>query len=79
MLVRIVAVLAVALIAGFAFIPWLFDHVVMAPASNDFFLYHWLSALSRHFAAVPSDLVKPFHVSVINLRLASQFFLQCEL
>ncbi len=79
MLVRIVAVWAVVLIVGFAFIPWLFDHVVMAPASNDFFLYHWLATLSGHFVPVPGDLVKPFHVSVINLRLASQFFLQCEL
>lgn len=79
MLARIVAVWAVVLIVGFAFIPWIFDHVVMAPASNDFFLYHWLASLSSHFVPVPADFVKPFHVSVINLRLASQFFLQCEL
>ncbi len=79
MLVRVVAVWAAVLIVGFAFIPWLFDHVVMAPASNDFFLYHWLATLSGNFVPVPSDLTEPFHVSVINLRLASQFFLQCEL
>lgn len=78
-IVRIVAAWVAVLILGFAFIPWLFDHVVMAPASDDFFLYHWLASLSGHFVPVHTDLVRPFHVSVINLKLASQFFLQCEL
>lgn len=79
MLIRIIVVWTALLVLGFAFIPWLFDHVVMAPASSNFFLYRWLAALSGHFIPVPADLVRPFHVSVINLKLASQFFLQCEL
>ena len=79
MLIRIIVVWTALLVLGFAFIPWLFDHVVMAPTSNNFFLYRWLAALSGHFIPVPADLVRPFHVSVINLKLASQFFLQCEL
>lgn len=79
MLIRIIAAWAVLFVLGFVFIPWLFDHVVMAPASSDFFLYRWLARFAGTFGVVPAELTKPFHVSIINIRLASQFFLQMEL
>ena len=79
MLIHIIVVWGVFLLACFGFVPWLFDHVIMAPSRPDFFLYR----LFRHFSEVssfmPGQLVEPFHVTIINIRLASQFFLHMEL
>ena len=79
MLIRILVVWGVLLVAGFAFVPWLFDHVVMAPTRDDFFLYRLFARFAHRFPMLPTDLTTPFHVSIINIRLASQFFLQMEL
>ena len=38
-LVRVFTALGVFIIGGFAFVPWIFKHVVMAPIDNGFFLY----------------------------------------
>ena len=38
MILRCLAALAVFLLAGFIFVPWIFDHIVMAPCRDDFFL-----------------------------------------
>ena len=78
-LARCAVALAVAACAAFAFVPWLFDHIVMAPSRGDFFLYRWLADLGSLSAVMPEDLSKPFHVSVININLASQFFLHISL
>lgn len=79
MLVRVFCALGAFVIGGFAFIPWLFEHVVMAPIDNNFFLYRWLAKASQALAIVPDDLTRPFHVDIINIRLSSQFFLHMSL
>lgn len=78
-LIRVIAAWGVLFVGGFALMPWLFDNVVMAPASGDFCLYRWLAHFAGTFSAVPGELTQPFHVDIINIRLASQFFLQMEL
>ena len=40
MILRCLIALGIFLLLGFAFIPYLFDHVVMAPCQEDFFLSH---------------------------------------
>ena len=67
-LVRVFTALGVFIIGGFAFVPWIFKHVVMAPIDNDFFLYRWLAKASSMFKMVPDDLTRPFHVDIINMR-----------
>lgn len=79
MLIRILIVWGVFLLAGFGFIPWLFDHIIMAPSRPDFFLYRMFVRFSQSFSLMPGELTAPFHVTIINIRLASQFFLHMEL
>lgn len=79
MLIRVIIALSIFVVGGFAFIPWLFNHVVMAPIHNDFFLYRWLAKAAEMFSVVPDDLTRPFHVTIININLASQFFLHMTL
>ena len=79
MLIRVLVVLAVLVVGGFGFIPWIFEHVVMAPSRNDFFLYTWMSKGASALAMLPDDLKRPFHVDIINIQLSSQFFLHMTL
>lgn len=79
MILRCLIALAVFLVLGFAFIPWLFDHVVMAPCHDDFFLYRAISGLAFHTSVVPEFLGQPFRVDVINIKLSSQLFMHFTL
>lgn len=65
-LVRIIIVLLVAFIASFCFTPWLFEKIILAPTSSDFFLYKYLELL-------PNFSKSEFHVDIININVASQF------
>ena len=79
MLVRIFIALGVFMLLGFMFIPYLFDHVVMAPSRGDFFLYRWIAEAGQSLSFVPDFMGKPFRVDVINIKLASQFFIHMSL
>lgn len=79
MLIRVLTALGIFVVGGFAFIPWIFNHVVMAPSRGDFFLYRWLAKVASLARVVPDELMKPFHVDIININLASQFFLHMTL
>lgn len=79
MLIRILISLGICMLVGFLFIPYLFDHVVMAPSRDDFFLYRWIAELGSRFSMIPDFLNKPFTVHVININLASQFFIHMTL
>ncbi len=79
MLVRSFIAIAILVGGGFAFIPWLFDHVIMAPCRNDFFLYRYLAKLSSIVPLAPDNFTEQFNVSIINIKLPSQFFLQVSL
>lgn len=78
-LMRVIIVLVVLIIVGFAFIPDIFDKVVMAPIADDFFFYRFLNRLSAIAPIVPDTLSEPFHVDIINIKLASQFFMHITL
>ena len=79
MILRCLIALGIFLLLGFAFIPYLFDHVVMAPCQEDFFLYGFISEMAAGTSFVPEFLQKPFHVDVINIKLPSQLFMHVTL
>lgn len=58
----------------FIFMPRLFDSVILAPCRADFPLYRLQDRLSEAWTGDNAGVV-PFHVSLINIRLASQFFI----
>jgi len=74
-LFRIVIALVVFTIAGFIFIPWVFDNIIMAPTRGDFALYRWLCALSRNYTFLPDFCDYSFAIGKLqNLEVGGQFF-----
>ncbi len=59
----------------FIFMPWIFDNVILAPTNGDFFLYRLFSGISGDGSLMPDFASKDFHVELINIELASQFFI----
>ncbi len=59
----------------FIFMPWIFDNVILAPTNGDFFLYRLFSGMSGDGSLMPDFSSKDFHVELINIELASQFFI----
>ena len=72
-LMRVVGVLFVLLVVCFCFMPYLFEHVVLAPTTADFPLYCWLSQLSSLGEWFPDFGDDNFKVEIINIQVASQF------
>ncbi|MCE5224402.1 MAG: twin-arginine translocase subunit TatC [Porphyromonadaceae bacterium] len=73
-LFRTVLALFVFAIGGFAVMPYLFDNVILAPCSSDFIMYREMCRLSQHFSFMPDFCNDTFHVDIVNIKLASQFF-----
>ena len=67
-LVKIVAVVIVAAIVFFIFMPWIFDNVILAPCRGTFPLYRLFDLIA------PGETPPDFQVSLINIQLASQLF-----
>ena len=72
-LMRAVGVLFIFMIVCFCFMPYLFDHFVLAPTNSEFPLYRWLSHLSEISSFFPDFSDDNFHVEIININVASQF------
>ncbi|MDR0547353.1 MAG: twin-arginine translocase subunit TatC [Dysgonamonadaceae bacterium] len=73
-LVRTVIVLIIFAIAVFSLMPWIFDHIILAPTQSGFFLYTWMCELSRYVAFMPEFCDQQFKVEMVNLELTAQFF-----
>lgn len=71
-IVRSIIALIIFAIIGFIFMPYLFDQVIMAPCSSDFFLYDWMCKVTSRISFLP-DFCDTFSVKIINIKLASQF------
>ena len=69
-ILRSLGVLLVAMVGFFAAMPWLFDHLILAPTHGDFLLYRWIAQLAGGEFAVS---YQQFDVELINIRVASQF------
>ncbi len=72
-LMRIAFVVISLAIVAFCFMPWIFEHVITAPCTDDFPLYHALSFVRGDGTWIPDMASSGFHVELINIELASQF------
>lgn len=68
-LFRCACVLMVILVGTFIAMPYIFDRFVLAPTSNEFFVYQWLNAIGGDVVKLSPD----FDVQIININVASQF------
>ena len=68
-LFRSACVLAVIMVGTFIAMPYIFDRFILAPTSNDFFVYRWLNSIGRGYVSLSQD----FDVQIININVASQF------
>ena len=74
-LLRVAAVVFLLMIAFFAAMPYLFDNVILAPCRGDFVLYELLDKLGGTDFIVGGERTTDFNVNLINIQLASQFFI----
>lgn len=49
----------------------LFDQIIFAPISSDFFLYRWIDTL---LSLIGMGKIEPFSLQLVNIDLAAQFF-----
>ena len=68
-LFRSACVLAVIMVGTFIAMPYIFDRFILAPTSNNFFIYRWLNNIGKDFVKLSPD----FDVQIININVASQF------
>ena len=66
-LFRIAGFVGAVSLVFFAFMKWIFDHVVLAPSRNDFYLYRWFSEISKKVSFLPDFISGSFSVKVINI------------
>lgn len=68
-----IALLAFAVL-GFILMPYIYDSIIMGPTKADFFLYKYLCAATSAIPFFPDFCDNSFHIDIININLASQFF-----
>ena len=74
-LIRIVVVLVVATVTLFCLMPSIFDSVILAPCHGDFVLYRLFERMTSSVSWLPQFTTSGFEVELINIKLASQFFI----
>jgi len=74
-LIRIVVVLVVMTLGLFMVMPSIFDKVILAPCHGDFALYRLFEKMTSATPWLPQFSTDGFEVQLINIKLASQFFI----
>lgn len=74
-LLKIGGVLVVFAIGFFVFMPDIFDNIILAPCRGDFILYRLFEKITTKIAWLPDFSTEGFKVELINIKLASQFFI----
>lgn len=74
-LIKMAVVLMVAMGVLFVYMPQLFDSVILAPCHGDFILYRLFEKITAGIPFAPQFTSQGFEVQLINIRLASQFFI----
>ena len=74
-LFKVIGILVSMAIILFIFMPKLFDSVILAPCDGSFVLYRWLNRLAQFFPGLDNLSSTDFHVNLINIQLASQFYI----
>lgn len=71
-----VAVVIIALAVGlFVAMPSIFDNIILAPCHGDFVLYRLFESITSGIPSLPQFTADGFEVNLINIQLASQFFI----
>lgn len=74
-LFRVIGVWFVLAIGYFLAMPYLFDHVVLAPCHNDFIFYDFLRYIGQRFDLTDEFFTQQFEVKLININLTAPFFI----
>lgn len=74
-LLKIGGVLIGFAIVFFIFMPDIFDRIILAPCRGDFVLYRLFEKITTDIPGLPQFTTEGFHVDLINIQLASQFFI----
>ena len=74
-LIRMVVVLVAVMLALFFVMPTIFDAVILAPCHGDFVLYRLFERMTSSIPWLPQFTAQGFEVELINIKLASQFFI----
>lgn len=74
-LVRAAAIVFAFAVVLFIFMPRIFDNIILAPTNGDFFLYRLFDGIAGGSSLLPELSGENFHVELINIELASQFFI----
>ncbi len=74
-LFRIIGVWFVLAVGYFIAMPYLFDHVILAPCHNDFIFYHLLRDIGQAFDLIDDFFTREFKVKLVNINLAAPFFI----
>lgn len=74
-LFRVIGVWMVLAVGYFIAMPYLFDRVILAPCHNDFVFYELLRVIGRELNLTDEFFTQTFSVKLININLASQFFI----
>ncbi len=72
-LIRAVIIVAIISILFFVFMGDIFDKVILAPCTSNFFVYRWMCSMSQRYAFLPDLCDDTFKVELINFNLNSQF------
>lgn len=80
-LIKIGATVVIAAVALFVFMRPIMDNIILAPCTGDFPLYHLFDSIGTNgdSAWLPALGSDNFKVPLINIELASQFFLHLSL
>lgn len=73
-LFRSLIALTVFAIISFVLMPYIYDNYIIGPTKPDFFLYKYLCKATSSIAFMPDFCDDSFHIKIININLASQFF-----
>lgn len=74
-LIKMVVTLVVVAGVLFVYMPDIFDKVILAPCRGDFVLYRFFADLTSGIPFFPQFTTSGFEVKLINIQLASQFFI----
>ena len=71
-LFKIAAVVVAVAVLLFIYMPWIFDHVVLAPCDGSFVTYHLFDAVRGDGSLLPNLSGEGFHIDLINYELTAQ-------
>ncbi|MDR3309118.1 MAG: twin-arginine translocase subunit TatC [Tannerella sp.] len=74
-LFRCVIALVVFTVGSFVFLKYQFDAVILAPCKSDFVLYKLMCKVTSSVAFLPDFCDESFKVDIVNIKLATQFFI----